>query len=125
MKAPGEHWYTIWQTLLVQYHCTFGVIWKFKKVKDQHYILDFDVKSISVKFNIAYSSSGVTINQLSCELVHLERGFTPGVGTPILEHGREVRLWWPPFFVQSDWVPQHNLIDFLFLEKKSVCLYHI
>ncbi len=53
-----------------------------------------------------------------------------GGGTPILEHGGELPLYWPPFVTFSDpiWVPfyvQFDLIDPLFLQKKSVCLYHI
>ncbi len=54
----------------------------------------------------------------------------PAVGTHILEHGREVLWWWPPFggfSIQLGpyFIPQHVPIDPLFLQKKSLCLYHI
>ncbi len=53
-----------------------------------------------------------------------------GGGTPILGHGRELPWWWPPFFKFSIWlgsyvIPHNDLIDPLFLQKYSVCLYHI
>ncbi len=48
---------------------------------------------------------------------------TPGVGTSIIGHGREVTWWWPPFWAFSIqlgpyFIPHHNPIDPLFLEKK-------
>ncbi len=56
--------------------------------------------------------------------------YIPGVGTPILEHGRDVPRWWPPFLKLSIrlgpyFIPHHNPIDFLFLQKTLVCLYPI
>ncbi len=55
---------------------------------------------------------------------------TPGWVLPILGHGREVLRWWPPFFgftfrLGPYFIPQHNPIDPLFLQKKLVCLNHI
>ncbi len=43
---------------------------------------------------------------------------------------REVPWWWPPFWGCSIqlgpyFIPQHTLIDYLFLQKKFVCLYCI
>ncbi len=60
-------------------------------------------------------------------IVHRAQG--PGLGTPILRHGREVLRWWPPFFkfsirLGTYVIPQHIPIDSLFLQKKLVCLYH-
>ncbi len=51
-------------------------------------------------------------------------------GTPILSHGRKVPRWWPPFLWLSIWfgpycMVQPDPIDPLFLQKKSVCFYHI
>ncbi len=54
----------------------------------------------------------------------------PRGATPIFGHGRDVPRWCPPFLGLSIWlspnfIPQHSPIDPLFLQKKSVCLYHI
>ncbi len=54
----------------------------------------------------------------------------PGEGTLILEHGRKVPWWWPPYCGLSiqrgpNFVPQHNPNDPCFLQKKMFCLYHI
>ncbi len=52
------------------------------------------------------------------------------VGTPILRHGREVSRWWPPFWgftirLGPYFIPQHNPIDPLFLQKISLSLSHL
>ncbi len=54
----------------------------------------------------------------------------PWVGTPILGHGWEVPWGWPLFWgflirLGPYFIPQHNLIDPLFLQEKSVCLSHL
>ncbi len=53
-----------------------------------------------------------------------------GGGTPILGHGREVPRWWPHFWGFSIWLSpcfrtQHHPIDPFFLQKKTVCFYHL
>ncbi len=58
-----------------------------------------------------------------------QAGTNPREGTPILGHGREVPRWWPPFLrFPSGWILILCLIKIwltLFLQKKSVGLYHI
>ncbi len=63
----------------------------------------------------------------------LANWYTPhplGEGTLYLGHGREALQWWPPLLGFSIWlgpyfIHQHDLIDPLFLQKKSDYLYHI
>ncbi len=54
----------------------------------------------------------------------------PGVGTSILGDGRDVLQWWPPFWGFSIrlgpyFMPHHDLIDPLFLQKNWFISYHI
>ncbi len=50
-----------------------------------------------------------------------------GDGTPILRRGRKVPRWWPLFLRFSNKLGSLYTITFdpLFLQKESVCLYHI
>ncbi len=98
---------------------------------------DTDQITSEMRHNNTHRYTCTQIAVLQCRAVNYKKILSiqsvfivPWVGTPILGHGSEVPRDDPRFFkfairLGPYFIPLHNLIDPLFLQKKSVCLYLI